>query len=231
MDTEMADRIGAILEQMHQAMLSCGRVDTVELMAVSKTHPLEAVLAAVDCGQLLFGENRVQEIQTKFPETRNAYQVHLIGHLQSNKVRKAVGLVDAIDSVDSLKLVRLINAEALKLEKRIPILLEWNTSGEAAKSGFTNDKEFFSVLDEAPQLQGVDIRGLMTIGPLTDNETMVRTAFAKLRNLARTCSERYPALSFDTLSMGMSQDFLWAIKEGSTMVRIGTAIFGGRDYR
>ena len=231
MDRDMADRIAGILDQMQQAMLSCGRVDTVELMAVSKTHPLEAVLAAVDCGQLLFGENRVQEIQTKFPETRSAYQVHLIGHLQSNKVRKAVGLVDAIDSVDSLKLVRLINTEALKLEKRIPILLEWNTSGETAKSGFTDEREFFAVLDEAPQLQGVEIRGLMTIGPLTDNETMVRTAFAKLRNLARTCSERYPALSFDTLSMGMSQDFLWAIKEGSTMVRIGTAIFGGRDYR
>jgi pyridoxal phosphate enzyme (YggS family) len=227
----MADRIAAILDRMQQAMRSCGRVDTVELMAVSKTHPLEAVLAAVDCGQLLFGENRVQEIQAKFPETRNAYQVHLIGHLQSNKVRKAVGLVDAIDSVDSLKLVRLINAEALKLEKRMPILLEWNTSGETAKSGFTDEKEFFAVLDEAPQLQGVDIQGLMTIGPLTDNETMVRTAFAKLRNLARTCSERYPALSFDTLSMGMSQDFLWAIQEGSTMVRIGTAIFGGRDYQ
>ena len=231
MDTEMADRIGAILDRMQQTMLSCGRVDTVELMAVSKTHPLEAVLAAVDCGQLLFGENRVQEIQTKFPESRSGYQVHLIGHLQSNKVRKAVGLVDAIDSVDSLKLVRLINNEALKLEKRIPILLEWNTSGETAKSGFIDEREFFAVLDEAPELHGIEIRGLMTIGPLIDNETMVRTAFAKLHNLARTCSERYPELSFDTLSMGMSQDFLWAIKEGSTMVRIGTAIFGGRDYR
>ena len=227
----MAQRLQNILEQIERARIAAGRSDSVSLMAVSKTHPIEAVEEAVFLGQLLFGENRVQEIQQKFPLDRNGYAVHLIGHLQSNKVRKAVSLVDAIDSVDSLKLLRLIESEALKIGKRIPVLLEWNTSKEKTKSGFADESSYLETLEAACSMEAIEIRGLMTIGPLTDDEKQVRTAFARLREIARMSTERFPDLNFETLSMGMSQDFPWAILEGSTVVRIGTAVFGTRAHR
>lgn len=227
---EMAKRLEQILEQIERATSDCGRTDTVQLMAVSKTRPIEDVLEAVEAGQLLFGENRVQEVQQKFPSERNGYWLHLIGHLQSNKARKAVALVDAIDSIDSLKLLRLVDDEAVKLGKRLPILFEINTSKESAKSGFTDEGSYFEAIEAASEMQGVEVRGLMTIGPLSQNEKEVRSAFTELRSLAETSAARFPTLSFTTLSMGMSQDFIWAIKEGSTVVRIGTALFGSREY-
>ena len=227
----MAERLATLLETIKEETRASGRKDEVQLMAVSKTHPLEAVLEAVACGQLLFGENRVQEIESKFPPTRDTYQLHMIGHLQSNKVKKVVPLVDAIDSIDSLRLARLVSRHALALDKVMPVLLEVNTSGEAAKVGFTSEKSYYESLDEAHNLPGIAIKGLMTIGPLSDNEKEVRQAFAQLRKISEESKVRYPELCFDTLSMGMSQDFLWAIKEGSTMVRIGTTIFGRRDYQ
>lgn len=226
----MKERIQEILASIEKMRVDSGRNDEVALMAVSKTHPYEAIEEAFASGQFLFGENRVQEILDKFPEDRQGYELHLIGHLQSNKVKKAVKAIDAIDSVDSLRLARLINREAMKIGKVMPILLEWNTSGEDSKSGFIEEGEYFSLLDEASDLPGIRIGGLMTIGPLTDNEKMVRSAFAKLRMIADKSRESYPHISFDTLSMGMSQDYLWAIQEGSTVVRIGSAIFGQRDY-
>lgn len=226
----MAERIQAIIESIEMAKKERGGDAGVSLMAVSKTHPYAAIEEAISCGQLLFGENRVQEILNKFPTGHHGYNLHLIGHLQSNKVKKAVQAVDAIDSVDSLRLARLISKEAIKVKKVMPVLLEWNTSGEESKAGFTDEKEYFSLLDEAQELEGIRIEGLMTIGPLTDNEMDVRTAFATLREIAMKSKITYPHLSFDTLSMGMSQDYRWAILEGSTVVRIGSAIFGQRDY-
>lgn len=226
----MAERIEQILNEIERAKSQCGRTDTVSLMAVSKTHPFSAVQEALSCGQMLFGENRVQEIMEKFPQEHDGYQLHLIGHLQSNKVKKAVGSVDAIDSVDSLKLARLISKEAVAQHKVIPILIEWNTSGESAKSGFDSWDAYVQLLDEAKQLPGITIKGLMTIGPLTDKEKEVRSAFAQLRELAEKSQKAYPELSFSELSMGMSSDFHWAIMEGSTQVRVGTAIFGTRSY-
>lgn len=226
----MRERLDAIHESIDGIMKECGRTDNVELMAVSKTHPYEAIEEAVSCGQTLFGENRVQEILKKFPEDRSGYDLHLIGHLQSNKVKKAVMAVDAIDSVDSLRLARMISDEAVKIGKIMNILIELNTSGEAAKSGFTDETAYFELLDQADRLEGISIQGLLTIGPLTDNEREVRNAFASLRQLAEKSRISHPHLTFDTLSMGMSQDYGWAIREGSTVVRIGTAIFGGRDY-
>ena len=226
----MAERIAAILASIEDAKTSCGRTDTVALMAVSKTHPYEAIEQAVACNQLLFGENRVQEILSKFPEERSGYALHLIGHLQSNKVKKAVKAVDAIDSVDSLKLARMISSESQKIGKVMPILIEWNTSGEDSKAGFTDEKDYYALLDEVENLPGIAIQGLMTIGPLTENEMQVRNAFAQLRNLLEKSRTTHPHLAWNTLSMGMSQDYRWAIQEGSTVVRIGTAIFGQRDY-
>ncbi len=226
----MAERLAKLRETIEDAVKESGRKEGVQLMAVSKTHPLESVLEAVACGQLLFGENRVQEIEGKFPPIRDGYKLHMIGHLQSNKVKKVVPLVDSIDSIDSLRLARLVNKQALNLHKVMPVLIEVNTSGEAAKVGFTSEERYYELLDEAHTLPGIAIKGLMTIGPLSDNEKEVRQAFSQLRELAIESKRRYPELSFETLSMGMSQDFLWAIKEGSTMVRIGTTIFGRRDY-
>lgn len=226
---DMLRRIDHVREEIEKTIRACGRTDTVDLMAVSKTRPIQAVLEAVEAGQTLFGENRVQEIMQKFPVERKGYAVHLIGHLQSNKVRKAVGAVDAIDSIDSARIAALVNEEAVRLGRRMPVLLEWNTSGEPAKSGFTDTNDFFSFLDAAEDMAGLDIRGLMTVGPLNGDERTVRSAFARLREIRTESSRRHPRLSFGTLSMGMSRDFSWAIMEGSTMVRIGTAIFGGRE--
>ena len=227
----MSDRINEILASMEEAKAACGRRDEVQLMAVSKTHPYEAIQEALSCGLSLFGENRVQEIQGKFPQEHPGYQLHLIGHLQSNKVKKAVATVDAIDSIDSLRLARAVSKEAERLGKVLPVLIEWNTSNEASKAGFTELSDYEQLLDECASLGGISVRGLMTIGPLTDDERMVRGAFARLREIARWSTEQFPHLSFDVLSMGMSQDYQWAIKEGSTVIRIGTAIFGGRDLR
>jgi len=227
----MTDRIDEILASIDDAKAECGRTDEIKLMAVSKTHPYAAVEQAVKCGLTLFGENRVQEIQAKFPAEHAGYELHLIGHLQSNKVKKAVAAVDAIDSIDSLRLARKVSDEAEKLGKVLPVLIEWNTSGENSKSGFTELADYEELLAEAQSLPGISFRGLMTIGPLTDDERQVRQAFARLREIAQWSGKEFPHLTFDVLSMGMSQDYRWAIKEGSTVVRIGTAIFGRRDYQ
>jgi len=201
-----------------------GRV--VELMAVSKTHPYTAVLEAVKVGQLLFGENRIQEIEAKYPAGRSGFSLHMIGHLQSNKVKRALSLVDSIDSLDSLKLARRISDYSLEIGKVMPVLLEINTSQESAKAGFKSEREYYELLEEAHNLKGIEIRGLMTMGPLGGDEKRCREAFARLRELAAVSKTKYPHLSFATLSMGMSGDYLWAIKEGSTQILLGTAIFG-----
>lgn len=223
--------LDSMRQRIAQAVASSGRLPgSVSLMAVSKTHPYEDILAVFQQGQVLFGENRVQEILDKFPVSHIGYQLHLIGHLQSNKVSKAVSAVDGIDSVDSLKVARLIGSEAVRVGRTMPVLLEFNTCGESAKSGFSNEDSYFSFLDEAVSIPGIHIDGLMTVGPLDGTETEVRTAFARLRALQEKSRIRYPGICFDTLSMGMSHDFIWAIEEGSTLVRIGTAIFGTRSH-
>jgi pyridoxal phosphate enzyme (YggS family) len=226
------ENLEAILQQMETAAKKSNRaLSSISLMAVSKLHPYEEILEAYQCGQHLFGENKVQEVQKKFPEIHpQDMNLHLIGHLQSNKVKKIVTLVDGIDSVDSLKLVKKINEESLAIGKTLPILLEFNTSGEESKSGFTSEKDLFEVLDVMDTLQGVTLKGLMTIGPLTGNEKEIRSAFQQLKRLQDTCILRYRELCFDTLSMGMSSDFALAIEEGSTLIRVGTRLFGQRDY-
>ncbi len=219
--------IARLLEEIVAA--SGGR--KVELMAVSKTHPITTILEAVKAGQLLFGENRVQEIEEKFTTDRSGYRLHMIGHLQSNKVKKVVPLVDSIDSVDSLKLAKRISNAALAIHKVMPILIEINTTAEVAKAGFNSLDDYYRLLDEVPNLKGIRVEGLMTMGPLGGDEATTRKAFARLRNIAEESRVRYPELTFDTLSMGMSGDYLWAIKEGSTLVRLGSVIFGMRGER
>lgn len=225
----MKARIQEIKNKIDDAAQRSGRSsDSIILMGVSKTQPWQSVLDAYSCGITLFGENRVQELTEKFPSDRpHDMQLHLIGHLQSNKVKKVVSCVDAIDSVDSLKLVHLLGATGVPLS----LLFECNTSREATKSGFTDDTEYFQALDATAQYPHLTVCGLMTIGPLGGTEKEVRTAFSTLRTLQETSRRLHPEMNFDTLSMGMSNDYLIAIEEGATMVRLGSAIFGERNYQ
>lgn len=229
----MQARLDAILHAMESAALQSGRnLGDIHLMAVSKTRSYAEILQLFACSQMVFGENRVQEVEEKFVLKRPAgMKVHLIGHLQSNKVKKIVPLVDGIDSVDSLKLARLISRFSLEAHTLMPILLQYNTSEEASKSGFESEDDLYHALDAMEGLQGISIKGLMTIGPLAGGEKETRSAFAHLKELQISCIMRYPHLDFSTLSMGMSADFPLAIQEGATMVRVGTALFGERDYR
>ena len=206
--------------------------NSVELMAVSKTHPYSAILECYELGQRLFGENRVQEVEEKFPKKEERPQdmyLALIGHLQSNKVKKAVALVDRIDSVDSIKLLLLINKECEKLNKGIDILVEVNSSGEEQKSGFTSKEELFEAVKLLKDLKFVHLRGIMTVGPLGDDREKNIKAFKYTKNIFDEIKSSYIS-DIDILSMGMSSDYKEAIECGSNLVRIGTAIFGQRDY-
>lgn len=228
----MQTRLDTILLEMERAAVESGRkLSDLDLMAVSKTHTYEEILELFACKQMLFGENRVQEVEEKFTLKRpSGLKLRLIGHLQSNKVKKILPLVDGIDSVDSLKIAKRISSASLAMHTTMPILLQYNTSEEASKSGFESEDDLYRSLDAMEGLQGISIQGLMTIGPLSGGEKETRTAFALLKRLQSSCTERYPHVDFSTLSMGMSGDFPLAIREGATMVRVGTALFGARQY-
>jgi hypothetical protein len=204
----------------------------IALMAVSKTQPVESIREAHDAGQRLFGENRVQEFSGKLLSLRDLKDAewHLIGHLQSNKAVTAAELFHAVDSVDSLKLAEKLNAAALNARKKLDVLVEVNVGGEAAKSGVAPDSpELEKLLAAAPRLAALNFRGLMTVPPFTDDPDGARTYFRKLRELRDEIARRkLPRAAMEQLSMGMSHDFEVAIAEGSTCVRVGTAIFGAR---
>ena len=227
---DVHSRWQAILESISLSAGKAGRnAGEIELMAVSKTHPYASISSLFACGQMMFGENRVQEAEQKFPVDRpRGMDLHLIGHLQSNKAKKAVSLFDAIDSVDSLKLAQKL--ESL-LDKPLPILLEYKTAvNDSEKSGFETPDELFSALEQISSFRHLTVKGLMTIGPLGAGEKETRNAFALLCKTAQMARLRFPHLDFSTLSMGMSQDYGWAIEEGSTRIRIGSALFGAREY-
>jgi len=201
-------------------------------MAVSKTFPPEVIREAYASGIRVFGENRVQEFAGKASAVRdlNEAEWHMIGHLQTNKAGKAVELFGAVDSVDSLRLAEKLNAAAEERGKQIPALIEVNLGGEEAKSGVALDsREFDELLQAAPRLPNLQFRGLMTIPPYTDDPQGARPFFQRLRRLRdEVAARRLPAVDLSVLSMGMSHDFEVAIEEGSTCVRVGTAIFGAR---
>lgn len=230
-ESAMTGRIQAILDRIAAAAAKSGRsASDVTLLAVSKTWPVESVIEAAQTGLVRhFGENRVQECQVKvpaFPSDLPAPVWHLIGHLQRNKVRKAVDLVQIVESIDSTELASAIERVCAEKEKCLEVLIEVNSSGEASKTG-TPMQDVPALADfiraQCPHLA---LSGLMTIGPLDGDERAVRAAFAatrELRDSLRTSADDLPKLS-----MGMSGDFEYAIEEGSTEVRIGTAIFGHR---
>jgi pyridoxal phosphate enzyme (YggS family) len=223
----------AIRQRMERAACRAGRASgSIRLMAVSKTFPAEAVREAYAAGQRLFGENRVQEFADKAGALAalNDAAFHMIGHLQSNKAAKAVEIFQAVDSLDSAKLAARLNAAAAAVGKVLPALIEINIGGEEAKSGVAPaSPELSEILNGAAAWPNVRIRGLMTVPPWSEDPEPARPYFRKLRELRDQLAARNLAgLSFEELSMGMSNDFEVAIEEGSTCVRVGTAIFGKR---
>ena len=204
----------------------------IMLMGVSKTFPPARIREAYDAGLRIFGENRVQEFTGKAAAVRDLREIewHMIGHLQSNKAAAAAEAFAAIDSLDSLKLAEKLNASAGKLGKKLSVLIEINVGGETAKSGLSPDTdELEELLTAASRLEQLEFRGLMTIPPFTEDAHQARPYFRKLRSLRdQIAAQHRPAVFMNVLSMGMSHDFEIAIEEGSTCVRVGTAIFGQR---
>jgi pyridoxal phosphate enzyme (YggS family) len=229
----IASNLTEIRERMARAARRAGREPSeIALMAVSKTHAASAILEAIAAGQSLFGENRVQEFAAKRDEVLahpSTGRFHLIGHLQTNKAARAAELFDGIDSVDSLRLAERLNEAAARLGKQLDVLIEVNVGGEAAKSGLDPaSDELPKLLEAQVRLPNLTIRGCMTVPPFTPDPEGARGCFRRLREL-RDRLRAQSGLALAELSMGMSHDFEVAIEEGSTCVRVGTAIFGERS--
>jgi pyridoxal phosphate enzyme (YggS family) len=232
----ITQNLAQVRERISAAASRAGRrPEDIALMAVSKTFPPERIREAYDAGLRLFGENRVQEFAGKIDALRGLHNAewHLIGHLQTNKAAKAAELFAAVDSVDSLRLAQKLSASAQQFGKKLEVLIEINVGGEAAKSGVAAEsRELEDLLLAAPELEHLEFRGLMTVPPFTDDPQQGRPYFRRLRELRDQIKGRgLPAVGMDALSMGMSHDFEVAIEEGSTCVRVGTAIFGERSVR
>jgi pyridoxal phosphate enzyme (YggS family) len=227
------ENIAAIQERIAVAARRAGRrPEEIALMAVSKTHPPEHIREAYAAGLRVFGENRVQEFDGKAAALADLVgtEWHMIGHLQTNKAAKAAEFFGAVDSVDSVKLAEKLDAAARSVNKKLAVLIEINVGGEAAKTGVAPDsRELEQLLLAAPRLEALEFQGLMTVPPFTEDPEGARPYFRKLRELRDSvATRRLPAVSMQVLSMGMSHDFEVAITEGSTCVRVGTAIFGER---
>ncbi|MFB3906319.1 MAG: YggS family pyridoxal phosphate-dependent enzyme [Acidobacteriota bacterium] len=230
----MADiqaNLAKVRAEIDRAASGCGRDPaSITLLAVSKTFPPGAIDLAAEAGQKAFGENRVQEAQDKIPLVKSpGLEWHLIGHLQSNKARRAVQLFDVIQSVDSEKLARILDRNAAELGKRLPVFIEVNVGEESQKSGVP-PSELGQLLKVAVSLEHLELRGLMAIPPWTDDPELSRPYFRRLAALLDEVN-RSLAAPLRHLSMGMSHDFQVAIQEGSTLVRVGTAIFGRREAK
>ncbi len=221
--SEIRERLESVRDRIRCACTKAGRSpDSVRLIAVTKNHPASTLQELINLGVRDLGENRVQEIEQKVPLLDGDFTMHMIGHLQTNKVQKVLPLVGWVQSVDREKLVQRI--EALHSGPKLKVLLEVNTSGELSKSGCAPE-ECEALCERVKSSPALDLRGLMTIGPLYGDEKSVRGAFSQLRSLSVKCCS---CLEKPELSMGMSGDFEWAIEEGSTMVRIGTLLVGER---
>jgi len=229
----IADNVARVRERIARAAARVGRDPaSITLMAVSKTVEPGRIKEAYGAGLRVFGENRVQEFEGKstvLSELKDA-QWRLIGHLQSNKARKAAELFHAVDSVDSLRLAERLNQAATEAGKQLEVLIEIKVEQEESKAGIPLDSpELENLLRSAPQLESLQIRGLMTVPPFTDDPEGARPYFRLLRDLSdQIAARKLPGIQMDVLSMGMSHDFEVAIEEGSTCVRVGTAIFGTR---
>ncbi len=233
-DPSLQDNLVRVQDRIAAAAARAGReISAVTLVAVSKTHPVEALLAAYELGVRHFGENRVEEAATKLPIFRGtihdpAVVFHMIGHLQSRKADAAVTLFDRVHSVDSVKLAQRLSRFA---SKPLPILLEVNVSGEESKYGFDGARrdELFGAVEAIAALPNLQLDGLMTMAPIVDDPEQARPVFRALRELRDEIEVRYSRVKLPQLSMGMTDDFEVAVEEGATLVRVGRAIFGERE--
>lgn len=228
----IAENISKIEERIAKAALKAGRdPGSVRLVAVSKTKPAAAIAEAYGCGQRIFGENYVQELVGKHPELPGEIRWHFIGNLQSNKVRQIAGMVDLIHSVDRLSLATEIDRQWGGIGKVCDVLIQVNISREATKGGTTGE-ELLALVREVARLPHVRICGLMTMPPFFDDPEGARPYFRALREMAcELTAAAVPGVEMRELSMGMSGDFEAAIEEGATLVRVGSALFGEREYR
>ncbi|WP_460177066.1 YggS family pyridoxal phosphate-dependent enzyme [Thermodesulfovibrio hydrogeniphilus] len=223
----LSQRISSIFKKITYAAIRAGRnPEEIKLVAVSKSQPIEKIIEAADLGLRIFGENRVQEAKSKIEKIRDFdIEWHLIGHLQTNKVKEAVKLFTVIHSLDSDRLALAINKEAEKINKTQRVLIQVKLSEEETKYG-VKEEEVEKLCELCLNLKNLQVEGLMTIPPYFENPEDVRPYFRKLREIRDSLSQKYPLIK--ELSMGMSHDFEVAVEEGATMVRIGTAIFGER---
>ncbi len=227
----IAENLARVRAEISEACRQAGRADAeVTLIAVSKVHPAERLLEAYEAGQRIFGENRVQELQAKAGAVRGLLgaEFHLIGPLQNNKTAKAAELFDTVDTIAELKTAQRLATAATALGKVLPVLVEVKLSHEESKHGVA-PAELPSLLEAIAGLEGLEVRGLMTVPPWDEDGETARPYFRQLRELRDGLTAKFPSLR--ELSMGMSNDFRVAIEEGSTAVRVGTAIFGARPVR
>src|SRR5437667_2430554 len=225
---DIAENVACVREQIAQAAAKARRaVDEIELVAITKTHPAEKVREAIEAGQTLFGESRVQEARRKIPELPSNVRWHFVGHLQKNKVRHALPLFEIIHSVDSLALAEEINRIAQEEGLHPRVLLEVNVGGEGSKFGFAPEK-LRAELESLLALPRLSILGLMCIPPIAEEAEASRKYFVQLREFRDSLQTEF-RVDLAQLSMGMTQDYVVAVEEGATLVRVGTAIFGERS--
>jgi pyridoxal phosphate enzyme (YggS family) len=221
-------RVAEVRERIERARERAGRAHEVTLVAVTKTHPAEVVRAAIGAGLSDVGENRVQELEGKVAEVgRRAVRWHLIGHLQRNKVKQALPLFDLIHSLDSLRLAQALSAAAVEAGTRVKALVEVNAAGEASKGGLPAASALEEVARMA-ELPGLELLGMMTMAPFTDDQAVIRGAFGRTRELWEEAGRSIAGFTARTLSMGMSNDYEIAVEEGATLVRVGSSLFGER---
>lgn len=227
--SEISENLARVREGIETAALRCGRdLLKVRLVAVIKTVEAERVRQAISAGVKILGENYVQEAQKKIEILGHNVAWHFIGHLQTNKAKAAVHLFDLIHSVDSLNLAKELNKQAQQQGKVLPVLLQVNLSGETTKFG-AREKEIFQVIEELSAMEGLLVKGLMTMPPYFEDPEASRPYYVELRKLGEwLAQQKLSRISIEELSMGMSNDFEVAIEEGATLVRVGTAIFGAR---
>jgi pyridoxal phosphate enzyme (YggS family) len=225
------DNIKLVLDNIEKAARKVGRnPNEITLIAVSKTKPIEFIEEALKCNIINMGENKVQEIREKYGMINTKAKWHMIGHLQTNKVKYIIDKVSLIHSVDSLKLAQKIDSQAEKIGKKIDVLIQLNIADEDTKFGLMSE-EITEFIIQVSQLTNINIKGLMTIAPYVEDSEENRQIFREIKQIAVDIKRKnIDNVSMDILSMGMTNDYMVAIEEGSTMVRVGTGIFGKRDY-
>jgi hypothetical protein len=227
---QLPDRVAEVRERIAAAQARSGREGRpVTLVAVTKTHPPSAARAALAAGITDLAENRVQELEEKVAALEDGGATwHLIGHLQRNKVRRALPLFDLLHSLDSVRLAEAVSAAAVAGERIVRALVQVNVSGEGAKGGFSAEEAVEAVARMA-ELPGLELQGMMTMAPFVEDEAVLHRTFAAARRLMEEVAREVPAFQPRHLSMGMSSDYEIAVEEGSTLVRLGTVLFGARE--